>query len=112
MDMENTERREFRVSGAARVTRREPADCVGPSCAFEPETLNVPHTHDHSHGAHGHAHSHDHAHETSKRRLLFVLSITAAFMIVELIGGLISNSLALIADSAHMLTDVGALGLH
>ena len=32
-------------------------------------------------------------------------------MLVELIGGLLSNSLALIADAAHMLTDVGALGL-
>lgn len=37
--------------------------------------------------------------------------MTAVFMVVELIGGLISNSLALVADAAHMLTDVGALGL-
>jgi len=33
------------------------------------------------------------------------------FMIIEFAGGLLANSLALIADSAHMLTDVGALGL-
>ena len=37
--------------------------------------------------------------------------MTAVFMLVELAGGLISNSLALIADAAHMLTDVGALAL-
>ena len=91
------------------MSRREPADCVGPSCAFEIGTAGVTHKHDHAH--HAHDHTHNHTHETSKRRLLVVLTITAIFMIVELIGGLLSNSLALIADSAHMLTDVGALGL-
>ena len=40
-----------------------------------------------------------------------MLGITAVFMVVELLGGLLSNSLALIADAAHMLTDVAALGL-
>ncbi|HLG05526.1 MAG TPA: cation diffusion facilitator family transporter [Gemmatimonadales bacterium] len=45
------------------------------------------------------------------RRLLAVLVITAAFMVVELAGGLISGSLALVADAGHMLTDVGALAL-
>ncbi len=47
----------------------------------------------------------------SKRRLKLVLALTAVFMIIEFAGGLLANSLALIADSAHMLTDVGALGL-
>jgi cobalt-zinc-cadmium efflux system protein len=37
--------------------------------------------------------------------------MTAAFMVVEFFGGLFANSLALMADAAHMLTDVGALGL-
>ena len=40
-----------------------------------------------------------------------VLVITAVFMVVELIGGLVSGALALVADAGHMLTDVGALGL-
>lgn len=65
------------------------------------------HTHDH---AHSHAHHHD-LRELGRRRLTIVLVITAVFMIVELVGGLIANSLALIADSAHMLSDVGALAL-
>lgn len=94
------------------MNRREPSDCVGPSCVFELE-VDV-HTHAHPHSpshSHNHSHSHSHAHETSKQRLLVVLTITAVFMVVELIGGILSNSLALIADSAHMLTDVGALGL-
>jgi cobalt-zinc-cadmium efflux system protein len=40
-----------------------------------------------------------------------VLVITALFMVVELIAGLVSGALALVADAGHMLTDVGALGL-
>jgi cobalt-zinc-cadmium efflux system protein len=64
------------------------------------------HEHDHSHG-----HAHDHARDLSRSRLGIVLAMTAVFMVAELVGGLISNSLALIADSGHMLSDVGALGL-
>ena len=46
-----------------------------------------------------------------RQRLAFVLGITAVFMAIEFAGGIVSNSLALIADAAHMLTDVAALGL-
>jgi cobalt-zinc-cadmium efflux system protein len=44
-------------------------------------------------------------------RLLWVLGITAVFMVAEVVGGLLSNSLALLADAGHMFTDVAALGL-
>ncbi|HEX5818272.1 MAG TPA: cation diffusion facilitator family transporter [Gemmatimonadales bacterium] len=44
-------------------------------------------------------------------RLGTVLVLTAAFMVVEVVGGLVSGSLALLADAGHMLTDVAALGL-
>jgi cobalt-zinc-cadmium efflux system protein len=44
-------------------------------------------------------------------RLRTVLLITAAFMVVELVGGVVANSLALLADAGHMFTDVAALGL-
>ena len=44
-------------------------------------------------------------------RLGVVLCLTVVFMIVEAVGGLISGSLALLADAGHMLTDAGALGL-
>lgn len=96
------------------MNRRDPRDCIGPECILDVRLSAHDHTHDHDHAhAHGHAHdhSHSHAHELSKRRLTLVLSITAIFMVVELVGGLIANSLALVADAAHMLTDVGALGL-
>lgn len=47
----------------------------------------------------------------SRRTLWASLFITLFFMIVELIGGILSNSLALLSDSMHMLSDVLALGL-
>lgn len=56
----------------------------------------------------------DHAHDlkaVSRRRLLIALLINAAFLVVEVIGGLWANSLALLADAGHMLTDVAALAL-
>ena len=44
-------------------------------------------------------------------RLWAVLGLTGAFMVVEVVGGWLSGSLALLADAGHMLTDVGALAL-
>jgi cobalt-zinc-cadmium efflux system protein len=49
--------------------------------------------------------------ESQRRPLVIALAITAVFLVVEVIGALVSNSLALLADAAHMLTDVAALGL-
>ncbi|WP_029098127.1 cation diffusion facilitator family transporter [Brevibacillus thermoruber] len=49
--------------------------------------------------------------QTSKKTLWFTLMLTLFFTIVEIIGGLMSNSLALLSDSAHMISDVIALGL-
>jgi cobalt-zinc-cadmium efflux system protein len=48
---------------------------------------------------------------TATRRLWGVLALTGLFMVVEAVGGWMSHSLALLADAAHMLTDVAALGL-
>lgn len=71
------------------------------------------HGHDHGHGGHGddHGHAHVHAREVGRKRLVVVLVLTATFMVVEFVGGILSNSLALLADAAHMLTDVAALSL-
>lgn len=46
-----------------------------------------------------------------KTRLLWTLTLTSTFMVVEVIGGLVTGSLALLADAAHMLTDAGGLVL-
>ncbi|MGH7476905.1 MAG: cation diffusion facilitator family transporter [Longimicrobiales bacterium] len=85
----------------------------GPSCRWPIDAAPRAASHAAHHAGHGHAHGHAHAHtrEASRRGLKTVLIITGVFMIVELIGGLLANSLALIADAGHMLTDVGALAL-
>lgn len=73
-------------------------------------------------GGHSHGHAHDHAHEpggghhshaahASVRSLRLALALTAALLVVEVAGGFLSNSIALLADAGHMLTDVAALAL-
>ncbi|HWY24816.1 MAG TPA: cation diffusion facilitator family transporter, partial [Nevskia sp.] len=92
------------------------------------------HGHDHHDHEHDHGHDHDHAHETkprrkqghdhghgnhhghshgssNERRLTIALVLIAVFMVVEVVGGVIAHSLALIADAGHMLTDSASLML-
>ncbi|MBB3155506.1 cobalt-zinc-cadmium efflux system protein [Paenibacillus endophyticus] len=64
------------------------------------------HHHGHSHGHHGHSHA-----PNNKAGLLIALIITAGIMVLEFVGGLITNSLALLSDSGHMLSDTAALAL-
>jgi cobalt-zinc-cadmium efflux system protein len=53
-----------------------------------------------------------HSHDTGNmRRVLIALVLTGSFMVVEVIGGILSGSLALLADAGHMLTDTMALAL-
>jgi len=54
---------------------------------------------------------HQHNHEGSRRSLRFSFFLVAWFMLVEAIGGWLTNSLALLSDAGHMLTDAAALGL-
>jgi cobalt-zinc-cadmium efflux system protein len=76
-----------------------------------------------AHQHHGHSHGHDHSHlpgegalhshaaHASVRSLRIALTLTAALLVVEVVGGVVSNSIALLADAGHMFTDVAALGL-
>jgi len=64
------------------------------------------HDHEHSHG-----HAHDHASAGGRKGLLIALTITLFMMIAEIIGGILSNSLALLSDAGHMFTDTLALSL-
>jgi cobalt-zinc-cadmium efflux system protein len=69
--------------------------------------------HGHSHG-HSHAHAHGPAHAATsadERRLAAAFLIILVFMGVEVAGGLVAGSLALLADAGHMLSDVAALGM-
>jgi cobalt-zinc-cadmium efflux system protein len=86
----------------------------------------------HSHSGHGHGvhrhgagHEHGHAHQASpvwrsrhvedrradRRRLWAALLLTGVIAVAEAVGGFVSNSLALLSDAGHMLTDLSALGL-
>jgi cobalt-zinc-cadmium efflux system protein len=102
-------------------------DCVATS-RQQAGSPAAAHGHDHGH-AHSHAgddHGHDHAHGQAFDRgaqvhqreganarvtgaLRAALIMTSVFMVAEVVGGVVSNSLALLADAGHMLTDVGAL---
>ncbi|WP_439212820.1 CDF family zinc transporter ZitB [Duffyella gerundensis] len=56
------------------------------------------------------AHTHSHGEgDTNRGRLLAAFSVTALFMVAEVVGGWLSGSLALLADAGHMLTDAAAL---
>jgi cobalt-zinc-cadmium efflux system protein len=67
--------------------------------------------HEHSHEEHSHGgvgHSHGNA---NKRALAVVLAFTTAYMFAEVVGGLLTGSLALLADAGHMLSDNISLAL-
>ena len=85
--------------------------CARIACAEVQEGCSGPvrshhnHNHDHAHtGAHHH-------HGGSTQAMIIALVLTAALMLVEVIGSFVTGSLALLADAGHMLTDVAALGL-
>lgn len=85
-------------------------------------TQDHKHNHSHSHGDHHHHHDHyghthdgggghNHIHTDNKKALFLSFLLIMAFMIVEVIGGLYTGSLALLADAGHMLSDAIAMGL-
>jgi cobalt-zinc-cadmium efflux system protein len=69
------------------------------------------HAHAHGHGDHEHHHHHAPAADADVRWLAVALALIAGFMLVEVAGGLLASSLALLSDAAHMLTDAAAIGL-
>ena len=67
-------------------------------------------THAHAHPAdHDHGHHSGPAHGASARRLLMALGILLTFTVIEALGGAFANSIALLAEAAHMLADCGSL---
>lgn len=68
------------------------------------------------HGHAGHHHEHDHGHhapsaDADRRWLAVALALIAGFMAIEVVAGLLADSLALLSDAAHMLTDAASIGL-
>ncbi|MFF5995007.1 cation diffusion facilitator family transporter [Lysinibacillus sp. KU-BSD001] len=62
-------------------------------------------------GHHHDGHSHDHTHGANKKTLFIAFIIITGYMIVEVIGGLLTNSLALLSDAGHMLSDAISLAI-
>jgi cobalt-zinc-cadmium efflux system protein len=60
--------------------------------------------------SHNHSHSHDHSDKTIPK-LWFTLFLNLGITIAQLIGGVLSNSMALISDAVHNLSDTGSLGI-
>ena len=71
----------------------------------------VGHHHHGHHHAEGHGHGEDADGWVSRHRLAIALGLTSTFLVVEVVAGFLSGSLALLSDAGHMLTDAGALGL-
>ena len=74
--------------------------------------------HDHSHGG-GHSHGHSHNHGAAamragarhQRPLAIALGLTVAFLVVQVVTGIATHSLALLSDAGHMATDALGLGM-
>jgi len=85
--------------------------------------MTAEHSHDHRHGhgageatreedhGHGGHAGHDHAAGASEKSLRIALALTGVFLVVELAGGFLAHSLALLSDAAHMFTDTAALAI-
>ena len=67
---------------------------------------------EHDHGSHDHGGvGHSHGHGADRRALAIVFALTTSFVAVEVVGGGITGSLALLADAGHMASDSASLGL-
>jgi cobalt-zinc-cadmium efflux system protein len=70
------------------------------------------HSHDHAGHAHGFgAHALAARREDSRRRMWVALAINVGLLLAEAIGGVLTGSLAVLADAGHLLSDVGSIGL-
>ncbi|MCG7457489.1 MULTISPECIES: cation diffusion facilitator family transporter [unclassified Corynebacterium] len=115
---------DVRRHGSARSSESAPAAGGAPAstAGSAPAPAGVSeggHAHSHESGhaqshdsGHGHSHGHSHSHaptDAPLRALLIVLGVTGTVFFAEVIGGLITGSVALLADAMHMLSDAAGL---
>jgi cobalt-zinc-cadmium efflux system protein len=65
----------------------------------------------HGPGGHSHSHSLDARRADSRRRMWIALAINLAMLVAEAVGGILTGSLAVLADAGHVLSDAGAIVL-
>ena len=68
------------------------------------------HAHGHAHGGGG-SHAHGDERAANQKRLAWTLGLVVVYMFAEVVGGWLANSLALLADAGHMLSDAASLGM-
>ncbi|MBO5433792.1 MAG: cation transporter [Clostridia bacterium] len=68
------------------------------------------HLHSHPHHSHSH-HTHHHSHSSSEKNISTAFFLNLFFVFIEIAGGIITNSFAIISDAIHDLGDCGAIGL-
>ncbi len=88
---------------------------TGPRHLFGPlgyvPSMADEHGHDHGGGGHAHSHASIRSGERHKGKLFTAFCVLAALMLVEMVAGIVTGSLALLSDAGHMLTDVLGLGM-
>lgn len=63
------------------------------------------------HGPHSHSHALDARREDSRRRMWWALALNVGLVVVEVVGGILTGSLAVLADAGHLVSDVGSIVL-
>lgn len=71
------------------------------------------HSHDHVHEHHSHScsHSHDDDRDSVKRKLRRAIALSLTLMLLEIVGGILAHSLAIVTDAAHLLSDVSGFAV-
>ena len=66
-------------------------------------------TSNHSH-SHSHSHNHTHHHHNAGKNILTAFFLNLFFVVVEIVGGVLTNSFAILSDAIHDLGDCAAIG--
>ena len=76
---------------------------------MESQTTCISYVHNHTHAMHGHEHRYHYHSEIQGKKLLWVTLLNLSITVVQIIGGLLSNSLSLLSDAIHNLGDSSAI---
>ena len=75
------------------------------------QPMQSPKRPDHPNNDHDHDHNHSHSHTHNQRLIFIAFLMIASYMLVEVVGGYVTGSLALLSDAGHMFSDAVALAM-